>query len=142
MKYKTNSEKETLTFAKKYAKNLQGGEIIGLVGDLGAGKTVFTKGLAVGFGIKKVITSPTFVLMKVYTIKGHKQIKYFVHIDAYRLKSAKDLDAIGASEYCNRADSVVIIEWADRVKKILPKETVFITIDHDKNGRIFNFSFE
>lgn len=139
MRYQANSEKDTLAFAKKYASELKGGEIIGLVGDLGAGKTVFAKGLAVGLGIKKVVNSPTFVLMKVYSVNKHKQIKYFVHIDAYRLKLVKDLEAIGVLEYFNRDDSVVVIEWADRVKKILPKKADIVNIKHSRNGRIISY---
>lgn len=119
MKYVSASEKDTFNFAKKFAKNLRGGEVIGLIGDLGAGKTVFAKGLASGLGIKQKITSPTFVLMRIYPVKS-RPIKNFVHIDAYRLKSAAGLAAIGAREYMNDPGSIVLIEWADRVKKILP----------------------
>lgn len=111
----TQTEKETIGIAKEFAAHLRGGEVLGLVGDLGAGKTCFTKGLAQGLKIKKNITSPTFVLMKVYPTK-HKAIKNFVHIDAYRLHSYNDLMAIGIEDYIGKDDSVVVIEWADRVK--------------------------
>ena len=123
----TNSEKETLALAKKYAKTLKGGEIIGLIGNLGAGKTVFVKGLASGLGLKKNITSPTFVIMKPYLVKRGK-IKNFVHIDAYRLKSGQDLITIGAQEYFSQPRTLTVIEWADRVKKVLPKRTKYIKI--------------
>ncbi|MDP3043657.1 MAG: tRNA (adenosine(37)-N6)-threonylcarbamoyltransferase complex ATPase subunit type 1 TsaE [bacterium] len=135
----TNSEKETFNFAKKFAKRLKGGKIIGLTGDLGAGKTVFAKGLAAGLGVKKNITSPTFVLMKVYQTK-YPNIKYLIHIDAYRLKTPQDLIAIGAEEYFNRPDAVTVIEWADKIKKILPKKTKYIgIINKDENKRIIIF---
>lgn len=119
MDYISNSEKDTFNFAKKFAKNLKGGEVVGLIGDLGAGKTVFAKGLASGLGIKQKITSPTFVLMRIYPVKKGS-IRNFIHIDAYRLKSAAGLAAIGAKEYMNDPESIVLIEWADRVKKHLP----------------------
>jgi tRNA threonylcarbamoyladenosine biosynthesis protein TsaE len=137
----TNSEKETFNFAKKFAKRLKGGEIIGLTGDLGAGKTVFAKGLAAGLGVKKNITSPTFVLMKIYEIKKPcSKIKILCHIDAYRLKTPQDLIAIGAEEYFNRPDAVTVIEWADKIKKILPKKTKYIgIINKDENKRIIIF---
>lgn len=139
MRQITNSEKETFNFAKKFAKRLKGGEIIGLTGDLGAGKTVFAKGLAAGLGVKKNITSPTFVLMKVYQTK-YPNIKYLIHIDAYRLKTPQDLIAIGAEEYFNRPDTVTVIEWADKIKKILPKKTKYIgIINKDENKRIIIF---
>ena len=125
----TTSEKQTFNFAEKFAKQLKGGEIIGLVGELGAGKTIFTKGLAVGLGIKKNIASPTFILMKVYPIADCRlPIADFVHIDAYRIKTVQDLIAIGIQEYFNRPDTITIIEWADRVKKILPKKTRYVKI--------------
>jgi tRNA threonylcarbamoyladenosine biosynthesis protein TsaE len=125
----TNSEKETFEFAKKFAKKLKGGEVIGLVGDLGAGKTVFVKGLAAELGVKQNITSPTFVLMKVYKIRNLKsEIRNLIHIDAYRVKNAEDLTAIGAKEYFNRPDAITVIEWADKIKKILPNGVRFIAL--------------
>ena len=132
----TNSEKETIEYGKKLASELKGGEVIGLVGNLGAGKTILTKGVAQGLGIKQIVNSPTFVVMKVYEVKSQKSIiNCLVHIDAYRLKSADDLIAIGAEEYFNRDDTVVIIEWADKIKKILPKKTRFININIKDNLR-------
>ncbi|MDD5043791.1 MAG: tRNA (adenosine(37)-N6)-threonylcarbamoyltransferase complex ATPase subunit type 1 TsaE [Patescibacteria group bacterium] len=127
-KYITKSERETIVLGKKIAAGLRGGEVLGLTGDLGSGKTVFTKGLAKGLGIKKNITSPTFVLMKVYKIqnstfvpssgRGKFKIQNFVHVDAYRLNNERDLLDIGLGEYLGDKNSVVVIEWADKVKKI------------------------
>ncbi|MBA3046890.1 tRNA (adenosine(37)-N6)-threonylcarbamoyltransferase complex ATPase subunit type 1 TsaE [Patescibacteria group bacterium] len=136
----TTSEKQTFNLAKKIAKDIKGGEIIGLTGNLGAGKTIFTKGLAAGLGIKQTVNSPTFVLMKVYQIRNQKsEIKNLIHIDAYRIKHEQDIIAIGAQEYFARPDSVTIIEWADKIKKILPKKTRFVNIKN-KGGdkRIIN----
>ncbi len=129
MRQITASEKQTFEFAKKLAQKLKGGEIIGLVGDLGAGKTIFTKGIAAGLGIKQNITSPTFVLMKVYEVKSLKfKVKSLCHIDAYRIKTPQDIIAIGAEEYFNRPGTVTVIEWADNIKKILPKKTRYINL--------------
>ncbi len=136
----TLSEQETKRIAEKYGKQLRGGETIGLIGELGAGKTAFVKGLAKGLGIKKTITSPTFVLMKVYPVT-HRTIKYFVHVDAYRVKSAKALTGIGLEDYIKAADSIVAIEWADLVQKILPKKKILIKFKHTKLGeRVINFN--
>ena len=149
----TNSAKETFEFAKNFAKDLRGGEVIGLIGDLGACKTIFTKGLASGLGIKKTITSPTFVLMKIYEVESEKpardasqneagwfKVQNLIHIDAYRIKSAQDLKSIGIEEYFNCSDTVLAIEWADRIKKILPKKTRFIKIEYrEDNKRLINF---
>jgi len=123
----SKSEKETEKIAEKLAKKLKGGEVIGLIGDLGAGKTVFVRGLARGFGIKKPITSPTFVLMKVYKI-GNLKIKNFLHVDAYRLKDEKDLIDIGILDWLGKKNTITVIEWADRVKKVLPQSAIKITL--------------
>ena len=147
----TNSEKETFNFAKNFAKKLKGGEVIGLVGELGAGKTIFTKGLAAGLGIKKHITSPTFVLMKVYEVKSpayakaladkqKSKVKSLCHIDAYRIKNAQDITAIGAKEYFNRLNTITIVEWADKIKKILPKKTKFVSIiNKEEDKRLIRY---
>jgi len=137
----TNSTKETFDFAKKFIKQLRGKKIIGLVGELGAGKTIFTKGLAAGLGIKKNITSPTFVIMKLYkpqqpTTKN----RLLCHVDAYRINKPGDLTAIGAQEYFDRPDAIVVVEWADKIKKILPKKTKFITLKNlGENKRLIIF---
>ncbi len=153
MKYDSASEKDTFDFAKKFARTLKGGEVIGLIGELGAGKTVFARGLAAGLGLKQKITSPTFVLMRVYPVESRKAgissktklfngvnpvkrgtIKNFVHIDAYRIKTAGDLEAIGAQEYLADPESIVLIEWADRVKKLWPRKSTKIFFEQ-KNER-------
>lgn len=156
MRIISSSEQKTRLIAKKFASELCGGEVIGLIGDLGAGKTVFTKGLAAGLGVKNNITSPTFVLMKIYPVKsfryrernsaksgvisrGKPRIKLLVHLDAYRLKSAQDLTAIGIDEYTNRPDAITVIEWADKIKKVLPRKTKLVTITYKNNSRVIEF---
>src|SRR4030042_6073968 len=102
----TKSEKQTFNFAKKFAKTLKGGEVIGLVGDLGAGKTIFAKGLASGLGVKQTVNSPTFVIMKIYKIRGTKSgIRNLIHVDAYRIKKADEINSIGITDYLHRTDT-------------------------------------
>jgi len=139
MKIITNSEKETFAFAKSLAPKARGGEVYALSGNLGAGKTVFVRGFAAGLGIKRNVNSPTFVLMKIYPVKKHKTIKHLCHIDAYRLKSARDLTAIGALDYFSKKDAVCFIEWPENVKKILPKTTNTIKIQYFKDKRKIQF---
>lgn len=139
MQFFSTSERQTFNFAKDFSKKLTGGVILGLTGNLGAGKTVFTKGLAAGLGIKKRLASPSFVLMKIYPVSKHEKIKFFVHLDAYRIKSAADLIAIGLNEYAGRPDAVVIIEWADKIKTILPKKTKLIAISYKNKSRIIKY---
>ena len=129
MEYITKTEKQTFNLGKKIARSLKGGEVLALTGELGAGKTIFTKGLAEGLGVKKIVTSPSFILMNVYNIKSQSSnIKYLVHIDCYRLADAKELEDIGATEYFNNPNDVVVIEWAEKVKRILPKNSINISI--------------
>ena len=130
----TKSEKETHAFAKKITAKLKGGEIIGLIGELGAGKTIFTKGIAQGLGLKNTVNSPTFVLMKIYNVPNHKTINKLCHIDAYRINSPADLISIGIKEYFSRSDTISVIEWADKIKKILPQNAQFITIKEAGNN--------
>lgn len=118
----TCSEKETFSLAQKFAKILHGGETLLLIGDLGSGKTAFTKGIAKGLGVNKTVTSPTFVLMKNYQGKKYK----LVHVDAYRLENGQGLINIGIDDYFNEGNCVTVIEWADRVKDIWPEDKTII----------------
>jgi tRNA threonylcarbamoyladenosine biosynthesis protein TsaE len=99
--------------------------VIGLCGDLGGGKTTFIKGIAKGLGIKKIITSPTFVLLKEYKTS----VLRLYHFDFYRLKNIKDALNIGTSEYLKKPGDVALIEWAEKIMDILPKEKLIIEFD-------------
>jgi tRNA threonylcarbamoyladenosine biosynthesis protein TsaE len=126
----SHSSQETTKLGESLAQEFGGGEVLALVGDLGAGKTCLSQGIAKGLGIKRKINSPTFVVMKVYNLNHKKGLKKFCHIDAYRLNSASDLVAIGALDYLNRADTVSVIEWAEKVKEIWPRNTILVDIQH------------
>lgn len=130
MKRISRSEKETQAIAARIAKKLRGGETLGLIGDLGAGKTAFTKGLAEAFGIASRIASPTFVVLKVYPVKKHPTIKRLAHVDAYRLKKADSLKAVGLEDYITDPETVTVIEWADTVAQILPPQAWIIRFSH------------
>jgi len=130
----TNSEKQTFNLGKKLGAKLSGGEVLALNGELGAGKTVLIKGIAAGLGVKQIITSPTFVIMKVYKIPPRKstsyklQAKKLIHIDCYRVREADAIAGIGALDYFGKPDTVAVVEWADYIKPILPKVRINITI--------------
>jgi len=132
LSFTSHNSRETAQFGAAIARDFSGGEVLALVGDLGAGKTCLSQGIARGLGIKQKINSPTFVVMKVYNLKGAKTIKKFCHIDAYRLTSASDLVAIGALDYLNRADTATVIEWAEKVTELWPKNTILINLKHQK----------
>ena len=129
--------KELANFIKKNKKNYT----IGLIGDLGAGKTTLVKYLAKHLNITKNVNSPTFVLMKVYNLTNIHPINKFVHIDAYRLNNESDLEEIGVKEYIESINSLTIIEWADKVSNLLPKNSIFIYIKSLKE-RSVRFSLD
>ena len=144
MKFTSKSPAETLKIAQKFAKELKGGEILALVGNLGAGKTVFTKGLAKGLGVKRTVNSPTFVLMKVYQGKRKKvegRGLKLIHIDCYRVNNPQEILDIGAGEYFGEKNTVVVIEWADKIKKILPQGARFIEFGIKSKSRVIKLSW-
>lgn len=121
----TQNKKQTENLAKMLAKEIlkykntkKNSLVFGLIGNLGAGKTTFIQAFAKGLGIKSRLTSPTFVLMKVY---GN-----LYHIDCYRIKDYKDILALDFGDIVSNPKNIILIEWAERIKKILPKDTVWI----------------
>ncbi|PIZ94347.1 MAG: tRNA (adenosine(37)-N6)-threonylcarbamoyltransferase complex ATPase subunit type 1 TsaE [Candidatus Magasanikbacteria bacterium CG_4_10_14_0_2_um_filter_37_12] len=133
----TKKPSETQDLAKQLAQKSNGGDIILLEGDLGTGKTTFTKGFAMGLGIiEDEIVSPTFTLMQIYKIKNSK-IKNLVHIDTYRLENEDQLIEIGVEDYLGDENSVCIIEWPEKISNLLKnKKTINLLIKHvDKNTR-------
>lgn len=137
---KTTSLEQTFKFGEKLAEDLKS-NIIGLNGDLGSGKTAITKGIGDYFGIKN-ITSPTFVVMKVYkTLKNNSKIKNLVHIDCYRLETYGALLDIGLSDYINDDKNLIIIEWADKIKDYLPKHAIYVNfkLGTHENERIIEY---
>ena len=126
--YITNSAKETQNLAGKIARSFKG-SIIALSGSLGAGKTTFTQGFAKGLGVKGRIISPTFVLIRSHHIpKSHK---VFSHIDLYRLESEKDFAALGLKELLNDPNNIILIEWADKIKDLLPQNATWINFESE-----------
>ncbi len=117
MKIISTSVRQTQGIACQLAKYLKPGDVSALIGNLGCGKTVFAKGLALGLGCKgRDVLSPTFVLLRQY--HGKQVVNHF---DLYRLKDIRQLEHIGYEEYFY-SDGVTVVEWADRVKEALPKE--------------------
>jgi len=141
---KITTEKQTIQLGKKIIKDLRGGDILCLYGNLGAGKTTLSKGIARGLGIKKEITSPTFTLMNVYPIQNSKiTARNLCHIDTYRLKNENDLLEIGAEDYLGAPDTICIIEWPEKIEGILKNKKVKkIIIEHtEENKREIKIEF-
>ena len=132
MEYKiiTNSEVETIEIAQNFESEKFENMIICLDGELGSGKTVFTKGIANALGIEESITSPTFTIIKEY-VEGEMPL---YHMDVYRLDG--NIDSIGIEEYYNKG-GIVVIEWANTIKDILPNERLeikFKVIDENRRS--------
>ena len=151
MEYTSNSPLQTKKIASKILPKLKGKNIICLYGELGAGKTTFVQGLAKALGIKKRLTSPTFILLKEYKVASHQppatrmginwkletgNWKHLIHVDCYRLASEKDLKSIDLTEIWEDKQNLVIIEWAEKFSQILPRQRIDIKFEHTgKNKR-------
>lgn len=122
MTVRTKSLNQTLNLGKQLAKSLSGEDVLTLSGELGAGKTAFVKGLARGLGIKKIVRSPSFNLMRIYRLPHPKNnIKTLAHLDCYRLSTPEEAIDIGLADYLADQQTLVVIEWPEKIKKILPK---------------------
>lgn len=133
MEITTKSAKETFEFGRKIGSSLKGGEILALVGDLGAGKTTFIQGLAQGMGIENKIVSPTFILMRSYEGKNLK----LYHLDLYRLEGdiKTHVRELGIEDFWGRGKNVAVVEWADKSREVFPSGTIWIDfekIDEDE----------
>lgn len=122
----TRSEQETYELGRKLGEQAMPGQVFTLVGDLGVGKTVFTKGLAVGLGITEQISSPTFTIVQVYE-EGRLP---FYHFDVYRIGDLSEMDEIGFDDYVY-GQGVSLIEWANLIEEILPDTYTEVTIEKD-----------
>ena len=136
----TRSTEETEQLGIELSKKCQGGDIVLLSGNLGAGKTALVKGIAKGFDIHNTITSPTFTLMNIYPVKSSQagpalaefnRVKQLIHIDTYRLKEERELVEIGGEDYLGKPDTICLIEWPDKIEGLLKKydQKNFISIE-------------
>lgn len=126
MIFESYSEEETFEFAFELATKAQKGQVYALVGDLGVGKTAFTKGFAQGLGIDESIVSPTFTFVQVYE-EGRLPL---YHFDVYRIGDISEMDEIGYEEYFY-GEGVSIMEWANLVDELLPDDVIKVSISKD-----------
>ncbi len=128
--YISNSPSETEEIGKKIALSLTGGEILAFRGDLGAGKTCFTRGLAHGLGFSGAVNSPTFAIVNEYS--GGRLTLY--HFDMYRIENWGDLYSTGFFDYLEE-NAVLAVEWSENIESALPRNTTYITIEKDGENR-------
>lgn len=113
--------------------------IIMLSGDLGAGKTTLTQGIARALGVEETVTSPTFVLEKIYELTGQKWVR-LIHIDAYRLVSEHELEVLGWREMAKDPSNLIIIEWPEMVAELIPTDAIRITLSGSGEMRVISIS--
>lgn len=143
--FKAKSEKDTKKLAQALAEEIlrtkpgKAALIVALVGELGSGKTTFIKALIRALGIKTRVVSPTFIFSRRF--KG-KLYKYIWHFDLYRLRSPREAEAIGLTAAVKSKESLVLIEWADKAKRIIPQATIWIEFKHSckPNERYLTFN--
>jgi len=132
-RYISRSESETITIAQHFARSLAKGSVVALYGELGAGKTVFARGVAGYLEVIQQVTSPTFTLINEYcgTIPLY-------HMDLYRLNSLPEIEEIGAEDYFY-GDGICLIEWAEKLEGLLPEHAITINLKQiDENRREIN----
>lgn len=122
----TYSEQETFELGKEIGESAQSGDVFTLEGDLGVGKTIFTKGLAYGLGVREDVVSPTFTIVQEYE-DGRLP---FYHFDVYRIGDVEEMDEIGYEDYVH-GEGVCLIEWANLIEEILPETRIRIVIEKD-----------
>jgi tRNA threonylcarbamoyladenosine biosynthesis protein TsaE len=142
-----NTARKVLDYAVKCADG-NSATVIGLYGDLGAGKTAFVKEIASVVGIKENVLSPTFVILKRYDIKNRTKqysevFKNLIHIDAYRLEGSNNLEQLNWNEISKNSENIIFIEWPDNIKEVLPNNIIkvyFKFIDEDTREIKYNFN--
>jgi len=122
----TCGEKETYELGVRMGERAESGQVYTLVGELGVGKTVFSKGFAAGLGVREPVSSPTFTIVQIYE-EGRLP---FYHFDVYRIGDAQEMDEIGYEDYIY-GDGVSLIEWANLIEDILPEHYTEVKIEKD-----------
>ena len=147
MKYESRSAAETKKIAKLFAEELlktkigRGAFVVIFKGDLGAGKTTFIQGLMKGLGIKGKIMSPTFTLLRSYKVRNENFSKVH-HFDCYRINEAEEIKELKFKELIKDPQNIILIEWPERIKELLPRKKVTVTLDYGEtlNERILEIT--
>ena len=139
-KFQTSSSKETKNLGAEFAeivsatKPQKSARVLALSGELGAGKTTFTQGFLKALGVKERVMSPTFIIMRRTSLKN-KSYENVFHIDAYRLKSPNELKVLDFKAIIKNPKNIVIIEWPEKVKTLIPKNALWMNFSHNDNPK-------
>ena len=129
---------ELIAHATAFTEKLSPGRVhatvLALSGELGAGKTTFAQGIAAALGVEETVTSPTFVIEKIYELEN-QPFDHLIHIDAYRLKSGHELKVLGWEEVMREAGNLILLEWPERVADIIPAHAIRIHFEIEGDGR-------
>lgn len=132
MNYKTSNPEENEKIVSEFLEKLRpkedGATILGLYGDLGSGKTTFTKSLAKVLGVEAVVSSPTFVIEKIYSLEN-KPFKHLIHIDAYRIEKSEEMLRLGWQKIVSDKENLIVIEWPEKISDILG-DHIKVKFDH------------
>lgn len=138
---KSKSKEATFGLGRSLGEVLQGGDVLCLAGDLGAGKTLLTQGIAASLGITSAVTSPTFTLIQEYSALQEGQSLRLLHMDLYRLEHPEEVEVIGVED-AFQADAICIIEWPEIAHDVLPEDRLEIQIQGSgEETRVIKFSF-
>ncbi|MEK7133780.1 MAG: tRNA (adenosine(37)-N6)-threonylcarbamoyltransferase complex ATPase subunit type 1 TsaE [Patescibacteria group bacterium] len=129
---------EARRFARALTPHPEHATVVVLSGELGAGKTTFVQEMATALGVAETVTSPTFVLEKIYQLKGQK-FPHLIHIDAYRLKGAHELEALGWKELLQNVGNLIVLEWPERVADRVPEDAIRITLTGSGDTRKISY---
>lgn len=124
---------EAASFAASLAPGTKA-TVVTLIGDLGAGKTTFAKGIARALGVVEEVTSPTFVIMKMYSLSGEKFSK-LVHMDAYRLKGKQHLKVLGWEDILREPETLILVEWPEKIEGAIPEGAQTVTFQYSEDGK-------
>ena len=127
----SHSVADTENFAADFVKDLPRGSVIALHGDLGAGKTVFARGMARGLGITGAVSSPTYTIVQEYDMPDGGR---FYHLDLYRIADEHAALGFGVDEFLDDPTAVTLLEWPERITGLLPPETIHLTLEHRGEG--------
>ncbi len=144
MQERSNNSAELKSIAARLIHGLEpktGATVLALSGDLGAGKTTFSQGIAEALGVADTVSSPTFVIEKVYALSGQK-FDRLIHIDAYRIKAVREMEVLGWGEMLNDEKSLVIVEWPERIADLIPDDAIRIMFDIDGDARIISSTYD